>query len=60
MEISCFADCGSKSLVLRMPYDLAVELLKNLPDSKRKNELKEKMEWASRRSHEFAELLNKI
>lgn len=58
-KISCFADCGSECLVLRVPYELAVEMVASLPEGNSKEQLLHRMEIASRRSKKFHNLLSK-
>ena len=41
----------------RVPYNLAGEILKHLPESTEKDELKRWMEIASRRSKELAKVI---
>ena len=57
MDMSCFADCNSQSLVMRVPYDFAVEMLSRLPPSERKDELLRRMKIAATRSKAFSKLL---
>ena len=57
MNISCFTDCGSEDLVMRVPYNIAVQMVHTLPDSDAKKQLIDKMSIASRRSSKFAKML---
>lgn len=57
-KISCFADCGECSLVMRVPYELAVKIINYLPDDDDKAELLDKMKIASRRSKVFHSMLD--
>ena len=57
MNISCFTDCGSEDLVMRVPYNIAVQMVQTLPDSDAKKQLIDKMSIASRMSSKFAKML---
>ena len=57
-KISCFADCGESSLVMRVPYSLAVKLLRGLPDGGDKAELESRMKVAARKSNVFSQMLS--
>ena len=57
MNISCFTDCGSEDLVMRVPYNIAIQMVHTLPDSDAKKQLIDKMSIASRRSSKFAKML---
>ena len=57
MNISCFTDCDSEDLVMRVPYNIAVQMVHTLPDSDAKKQLIDKMSIASRRSSKFAKML---
>ena len=46
-RISVFVDCDSESLVMRVPYELAADLIANCPPS---DDLKELREWLLRAS----------
>ena len=37
MRISAFVDCDSESIVVRMPYELIVEVICIIPESKDKD-----------------------
>lgn len=58
-NISCFADCGSECLVMRVPYDIAATMIENMPDSDAKNEIIECAMIASRRSKLLKSALDK-
>lgn len=58
-NISCFADCGSECLVMRVPYDVAATMIENMPDSDAKDELIERAMIASRRSRLLKSALEK-
>ena len=58
-SISCFADCGSECLVMRVPYDVAATMIENMPDSDAKNEIIERAMIASRRSKLLKSALEK-
>lgn len=55
--ITAFTDCDSESIVLRVPYKLAVDMAQYLPSSEDKEELLEKMRRASLRSNKLSNLL---
>ena len=57
-NMSCFADCASECLVMRVPYTLAVKMLDGLNDSDEKRELFDRMSIAARRSKKFSGVLN--
>lgn len=57
MNMSCFADCGSECLVMRVPYQVAVKMLEGLPNGADKDELRKRMEIAARRSKKFTKHL---
>ena len=60
MRISAFVDCDSESIVVRMPYELIVEVLCTLPESEDKNELVKRVTIASKRSSKLSKLLRKV
>ena len=60
MRISAFVDCDSESIVVRMPYELIVEVLCTLPESEDKNELVHRVIIASKRSNKLSKLLGKV
>lgn len=57
MKISAFVDCNSESIVLRVPYTMAVDMLLTLPDTEDKDELKQRIIYASARSNKLRDLL---
>ena len=57
MKISAFTDCDSQSIVLRVPYEMVVDMLLTLPDTDDKEELKQRVITASARSKKLRELL---
>lgn len=59
-NISCFADCGSECLIMRVPYDIAATMMKNMPESDAKNQLIERVRVASRRSKILKSALDEI
>ena len=58
MKISAFADCNSESVVLRLPYEIAVSMVKNLADSEEKAEIIRWLKIAASRSKKFSKLLD--
>lgn len=59
-KISCFADCGSECLIMRVPYDIAATMMKNMPESDAKDQLIERVRVASRRSKILKSALDEI
>ena len=57
LKITAFADCGSQSIILRLPYELAADMLIHCPPSKDKEELQQKMLIAARKSKTLTALL---
>ena len=60
MRISAFVDCDSESIVVRMPYELIVDVLCTLSESEDKNELVHRVTTASKRSSKLSKLLRKV
>lgn len=60
MRISAFVDCDSESIVVRMPYELIVEVLCTLSESEDKDELVHRVTTASKRSNKLSKLLRKV
>lgn len=58
MRITAFVDCDSESIVIRMPYDMAVDMICVLPDTPDKKELQERVGRASSRSRKLRHLLD--
>lgn len=58
--ISAFTDCNSESIVIRIPYEMIVEILWLLPDSTERDELKKWVRHAARRSNKLTEMLNRV
>ena len=58
-RITAFTDCNSESIVIRMPYNMIVEILQNCNFSER-DELLEKVRWASSRSSNLKHMLSKL
>ena len=59
MRISAFVDCDSESIVVRMPYEMIVEVLCTLSETEDKNELMKRVTIASKRSNKLSKLLRK-
>ncbi|MBR1579764.1 MAG: hypothetical protein IJ668_04625 [Selenomonadaceae bacterium] len=57
LRMSVFVDCNSQALVMRVPYELAVEMIKNCPECPDKNELANRVRAAAGRSRKLTELL---
>ena len=60
MRISAFVDCDSESIVVRMPYEMIVEVLCTLSETEDKNELMKRVTIASKRSNKLSKLLRKV
>lgn len=58
--ITAFTDCDSKSIVLRVPYELAVDMIIYLPPSENRDELTEKIRRASYRSSVLSNMLKNM
>lgn len=58
-RITAFTDCNSESIVIRMPYNMIVEILQNCNFSER-DKLLEKVSWASSRSSKLTHMLSKL
>nr|DAE83040.1 MAG TPA: hypothetical protein [Caudoviricetes sp.] len=50
IKTSVFTDCASDTIVVRAPYKNMIDAIKNMEDSKIKEELLDKMRVATRRS----------
>lgn len=59
-EITAFTDCGSKSIVVRVPYELIVRILKYLPQDKVYDTLFGKVKKAAQRSNKLNDLLKEL
>ncbi len=57
LKMSAIVDCGSATVILRVPFVLAAQMLKNCPASDEKEELMIRVKAASARSKEFSRLL---
>lgn len=55
-RITAFTDCNSESIVIRMPYNMIVEILQNCDLSER-DELLKKVRRASSRSSKLTHML---
>ena len=58
-RITAFTDCNSESIVIRMPYNMIVEILQNCNLSER-DKLLEKVRMASSRSSKLTHMLSKL
>lgn len=58
LKMSAFVDCNSESIVLRVPYALAVAMLKDCAASTDKTELIAKVKVAATRSRKLSALLD--
>jgi hypothetical protein len=58
-RITAFTDCNSESIVIRMPYNMIIEILQNCNFSER-DELLEKVRRVSSRSSKLTHMLSKL
>lgn len=58
-RITAFTDCNSESIVIRMPYNMIIEILQNCNFSER-DKLLEKVRMASSRSSKLTHMLSKL
>ena len=58
-RITAFTDCNSKSIVIRMPYNMIIEILQNCNFSEH-DKLLEKVRMASSRSSKLTHMLSKL
>lgn len=58
-RITAFADCNSESIVIRMPYNMIIEILQNCNFSERDKLLK-KVRMASSRSSKLTHMLSQL
>ena len=58
-RITAFTDCNSESIVIRMPYNMIVEILQNCNFSEH-DKLLEKVRMASSRSSKLTHMLSKL
>lgn len=58
--ITAFTDCDSKSIVLRVPYGLVIDIIQYLPPSQNRDELIEKVRRASYRSSMLSNMLKNM
>ena len=58
-RITAFTDCNSESIVIRMPYNMIVEILQNCNFSEH-DKLLEKVRMASSRSSKLKHMLSKL
>ena len=57
LYITAFADCGSKSVVTRLPYKIAVDIALNIKDKEVRERILDLYKIASRRSKLFNDYL---
>ena len=58
-RITAFTDCNSESIVIRMPYNMIIEILQDCNFSER-DKLLEKVRMASSRSSKLTHMLSKL
>lgn len=56
-RITAFTDCNSESIVVRLPYEMIVQIIQLLPVSSEQNELTERVRVAAHRSNKLTEML---
>ena len=57
-NITCFVDCATEHAVIRVPYNLLIDLLKNCPQSELRDDLFRITYRASSRSNKLRDMLN--
>lgn len=57
LDITAFADCGSKSVVTRLPYKIAVDIALNIKNKEVRERILDLYKIASRRSKSFSDYL---
>lgn len=57
-NITCFVDCATEHAVIRVPYNLLIDLLKNCPQSDVRDDLYRITYRASSRSNKLRNMLN--
>lgn len=60
LRLSAFVDCDSQSIIMRVPYSLAADMLKHCPPSPDKDELLKRVEIAARKSKSLRAALTSI
>ena len=58
-RITAFTDCNSESIVIRMPYNMIIEILQNCNFSEH-DKLLEKVRMASSRSSKLTHMLSNL
>ena len=58
--ISAFTDCNSESIVIRVPYEMIVEIVVLLPNSAERDEVKKWVRLAARKSNKLTKMLDKV
>ena len=57
LDITVFADCGSKSVVTRLPYQIAIDIALSIKDKEVRERILDLYKIASRRSKLFNDYL---
>ena len=57
-NITCFVECATEHAVIRVPYNLLIDLLKNCPQSELRDDLFRITYRASSRSNKLRNMLN--
>ena len=57
-NITCIVDCATEHAVIRVPYNLLIDLLKNCPQSELRDDLFRITYRASSRSNKLRNMLN--
>lgn len=59
-KITAFTDCNSESIVVRLPYEMIVQIIQLLPVSPEQEELTERVKVAAHRSNKLTEMLKSV
>lgn len=59
-RITAFTDCNSESIVVRLPYEMIVQIIQLLPVSPEQEELTERVKVAAHRSNKLTEMLKSV
>lgn len=57
LDITAFADCSSKSVVIRLPYQIAIDIALSIKDKEVRERILDLYKIASRRSKSFSDYL---
>lgn len=59
-RITAFTDCNSESIVVRLPYEMIIQIIQLLPVSPEQEELTERVKVAAHRSNKLTEMLKSV